>query len=112
VNRVEERLSLDFDGQPRRGVYFYDGPNWPVRSGWENGYLFRDPRGWGTIIFSDQYRSAPEDYFAVPAELLRAFEAGEPIEPILDYLIETYAHARPWLVDAVARVCATEGAAT
>jgi hypothetical protein len=114
MNRVEQVVGGPAYGNSdlRRAVYFYDGPRWPVGPGQGNGYLFRPPYRWDALHFGDRYRMDIEDTFPVPRELLAAFEAGAPIEPILDWLLEHYADTHPWLADAVARVCNLEGATT
>ncbi len=52
--------------------------------------------------FSD--RTLVDRSFPVPAYMAAAFEAREPAEPLLDYLLETYAGECPWLPAAVARL--------
>ena len=112
MKRIEQTIRIDNDTRdvPRRAVYFHES-TWPCRSDEDNGYLFRPSDRWDSIHFSDRYRRDSEDQFRVPRELLLAFEAGESIEPVLDWLIENYADTHPWLPEAVARVCG-QGVAT
>lgn len=98
-----ERVRDWGDGRKTRSVFFEAGGD-PKNC----GYMFQaynHPSGSALLVFSDRYRAGPEDYFDVPDYMIAAFQAGEPIEPILDYLLEHYADARPWLPGAVRRVC-------
>ena len=53
-----------------------------------------------------------EDYtkYTPPSHVMAAFEAGEDILPIIDWLIEQYGDAHPWLHDLAAAAVAAEGA--
>jgi hypothetical protein len=49
-------------------------------------------------------RRDKDDCFPVPDELMASFQAGEAIEPILDWLIEQYGHEQPWLERCVRKL--------
>lgn len=102
VERNDTALPSDCFG-PRRVVYFHFGGRFG------NGYLFRSHGCRGLYQFSDRFRLNEESGFVLPPFLAAAFEAGEPIEPILDWLIEHHAHSHPWLPAAVTRVCGQGG---
>jgi hypothetical protein len=45
--------------------------------------------------------NAPLVYFPAPVWFLRAWEAGEPLEPLLDWLVEQYGTQYPFLEKAL-----------
>lgn len=52
---------------------------------------------WNTHLHNERHGMYVE--LDAPEHVRRAFRAGEPVEPIIDYLIEQYADAHPWLHD-------------
>jgi hypothetical protein len=101
MKRIESSLVRMGDSGQRRVIYFrFEG---------DSGYLFVRNGQDDIMLFSDCFRTGGSDVFRVPKYMVAAFEAGEPIEPILDYLLEHYADTHPWLPEAVRRVCGAEG---
>jgi hypothetical protein len=49
-------------------------------------------------------RRDEDDCFFVPPELLASFQAGEPIEPILDWVLERYGSEQPWLEECIRKL--------
>jgi hypothetical protein len=49
-------------------------------------------------------------YLPVPPHVWAAFQAGEDVYPILDWLVERYGSEKPWLERAVRRLMGEMGA--
>lgn len=49
------------------------------------------------------------EWLPAPPWLVAAWHAGEPAEPLLDWLVEAHGAAHPWLAEAVAREFAGGG---
>jgi hypothetical protein len=86
---------------PRKEPGAYRSVRWESGPRWSDPSFFMGTAGEGRCLYA-RAGVGQIGNFDAPEHIRLAFRAGEPVEPIIDWLIENYGDSHPWLHDLAA----------